>query len=167
MSWAGGSIRCVPRPRRQTTAVALGLFWPVAGLLLFSGLMLFDSSSHAQQRYWPRAEILSAIRFVESSHHPTPPDGDQGRAIGPFQIHLPYWMDAIAQDPGIGGDYQDCRQLAYARRIVAAYMERYAPVAWQKGDAETIARIHNGGPNGAKIQATLGYWKLVRRRLTR
>ena len=46
-------------------------------------------------------------------------------------------------------------------------MERYAPVAWQKGDAETIARIHNGGPNGAKIQATLGYWKLVRRRLTR
>ena len=153
--------------RRQTTAVALGLFWPVAGILVFSGLVLSGNHGHAHQRYWPRAEILSAIRFVESSNHPSPPDGDQGRAIGPFQIHPAYWMDALAAQPEIGGDYQDCRTLDYARRIVAAYIQRYAPTAWRKGDAEVIARVHNGGPNGAELPGTLGYWELVRRRLTR
>ena len=59
---------------------------------------------------WPREQILDAIRFVESSGRDDVPDGDDGRAIGPFQIHEVYWRDAAAFDPDLGGTYQDCRR---------------------------------------------------------
>ena len=71
----------------------------------------------------------------------------------------------LAVDPELGGDYQDCRRRAYAERVIDAYMRRYAAEAWRIGDAETVARVHNGGPNGAQKQATLGYWQRVRSRL--
>lgn len=106
--------------------------------------------------------ILDAIRFVESGDRPNPPDGDGGLAIGPYQIHEIYWRDAVEANPELGGGYQDCREKDYAERVVAAYMGRYAKRAWAQGGAETIARIHNGGPEGARKDATLPYWRKVR-----
>jgi hypothetical protein len=38
-----------------------------------------------------------------------------------------------------------------------AYWSRYAK-AWTH---EELARIHNGGPRGAKVKVTLGYWAKV------
>ena len=76
-----------------------------------------------------------------------------------------YWRDAVTHDPGLGGAYQDCRNRAYAERVLAAYMEKYAPKAWQEGAAESIARVHNGGPLGPQKAATRGYWLRVRARL--
>ena len=113
-----------------------------------------------------RAAILEAIRHVESGGRDDPPDGDDGRAIGPFQIHRVYWEDAVTQAPELrGAGYQACRDDAYARRVIAAYMQRWAPEAWAAADAEVIARIHNGGPQGAERDGTLGYWRKVRARL--
>ncbi|MCB9879581.1 MAG: hypothetical protein H6835_18455 [Planctomycetes bacterium] len=114
---------------------------------------------------WPRREILDAICMVESDGRDDVRDGDGGRAIGPYQIHRVYWLDANEFAAELGGDYQDCRRRAYAERVIDAYMRRYAAEAWRIGDAETVARVHNGGPNGAQKQATLGYWQRVRSRL--
>jgi len=52
-----------------------------------------------------------------------------------------------------------------------AYWRRYAPAALaaaQGGDErrampalQTLARVHNGGPRGARNAATLAYWRRV------
>ena len=107
--------------------------------------------------------ILDAIRMVECRDRVNCPDGDGGRSIGPYQISLKYYRDAVEFDPRIGGSYQDCRNRAFAERVVRAYMLRYAPQAWRSGDAEVIARVHNGGPRGASILSTIKYWEKVRR----
>ena len=135
----------------------------VLALLLLASLWWF--CSEGEQRHWPQREVLDAIRFVESSHRDDVPDGDGGKAIGPFQIHFVFWQDAVAAEPELGGVYEDCRRRDYAERVVAAYMRRWAPEAWAAGEAEVIARVHNGGPTGAENRATLGYWQRVRARL--
>jgi len=111
---------------------------------------------------YTHAEILAAIRMTETSGMEDPPDGDDGRAIGPFQIHEVYWIDS-----GLQGDYQDCREAEYAKRVIQAYMLRYVPAAWRRCDAEVIARTHNGGPRGQHKNATLRYWRRVATWLTR
>ncbi len=40
-------------------------------------------------------------------------------------------------------------------------MRHWVPEAWADGDAEVIARTHNGGPRGAERAGTLGYWHKV------
>lgn len=89
--------------------------------------------------------------------------GDGGAARGPLQIHRAYWRDAVEHDRSIGGRYEDVQSLAYATRIVDAYMRRYARRAYAAGDYQTLARIHNGGPAGHRKAATLKYWAKVRR----
>jgi Destabilase len=140
-------------------------FWPffVAVVLL----LVVRLPVSAQRSSWPQQTILDAIAMVESGGRLEPPDGDDGRAIGPFQIHYPYWLDAVASEPAVGGSYQDCRNRAYAERVVRAYMRRYALAAWNRGHAETIARIHNGGPHGDRLAATVPYWRKVLRHLPR
>tara|TARA_Y100001963_G_C6766463_1_gene442555 strand:+ start:703 stop:1047 length:345 start_codon:yes stop_codon:yes gene_type:complete len=106
--------------------------------------------------------VLRAIRIVESNNNPDAV-GDNGNAIGVYQIWEVYWKDGTEYS-GIGGKYLDCYDPDYADRIVRAYMDRYAtekrlgrPVTM-----EDIARIHNGGPNGYKKKSTLGYWSKVK-----
>jgi hypothetical protein len=139
--------------RTRPLAVALGL---VVLWLCFGG---------AERQTWPRQQVLDAIRHVESGDRAEVPDGDGGLAIGPYQIHRVYWQDALAFRPTLGGDYQDCRDRAYAERVVDAYMSRWLAGPWQRGEAEAIARAHNGGPRGADNPKTDGYWRKVRARL--
>ena len=149
------------RPRSRRTAG-----WLAAALL---ALLWWTSRSEDDPAgaTWPRPAILDAVRWVESRHLPDDqvPDGDDGLAIGPYQIHRVYWADAHAFEPSLGGDYQDCRRRGYAEQVIDAYMRRYAKDAWRRGEAEHIARVHNGGPNGHRKQATKGYWQRVRARL--
>jgi hypothetical protein len=49
--------------------------------------------------------------------------------------------------------------------VVEAYLARYAPRALAQGDWQTLARIHNGGPAGARNPATRAYWKRMERYL--
>ena len=101
--------------------------------------------------------LLDAIRQVES-HGDCTLIGDGGKAIGPYQIHREYWRDAVEFDKTLGGTYADCKDEAYARRVVKAYLKRYA-----KGKSdEAMARIHNGGPSGASKPATVRYWRKVK-----
>ena len=105
--------------------------------------------------------LMEAIRMVESSGDDSTV-GDGSDAIGPFQIHRGYWKDATEFDKSIGGVYEDCFDRDYARKVVRAYMKRYAP---RGASDETMARIHNGGPKGHRKKSTLPYWQKVKRQL--
>lgn len=108
-------------------------------------------------------EILDALRVVETGGEPDggrDARGDGGRALGPYQIHRAHWVDA-----GLPGRYEDCRDPLYARREVIAYFERWCPTALVRCDAEVLARVHNGGPNGRSKASTLPYWRKMKAKL--
>ena len=112
------------------------------------------------------AELIKAIHKVESSGRIDKKivgDIEKGKAkaIGPLQIHYANWKDATDFDKSIGGKYSDCYNLEYSKKIFVAYMSRYA-----KGkDAETKARIWNGGIAGADKGSTKKYWTKVKANL--
>ena len=106
----------------------------------------------------PPASFFRALHVVETSGRTGPIIGDNGRALGPLQIHRAYHADSR-----VAGDYSRVADLDYSKRVVTAYLQRYAPQAWAAGDVVTLARIHNGGPRGDKKTATLGYAAKVAR----
>ena len=107
--------------------------------------------------------LLDAICQVESNCDSTAV-GDNGNAIGAYQIWYAYWYDAVEYDPSIGGKYEDCYNKDYSEKIINAYWKRYANEKrlGRKVTDEDRARIHNGGPNGYKKKATVGYWSDVK-----
>ena len=112
-----------------------------------------------------RAEIptwLASVAQVESSGR-LAAVGDNGKALGQHQIWRTYWADALEFCPQIGGTYRDVTQAVYSDRIVCAYWLRYCPDAVRRRDWQTLARVHNGGPAGARSPATVGYWRRVER----
>lgn len=155
--WPRWRLRPFGTRRRARTSIASLLFVVLA--------LVWWRCSGDERQSWPHDQILGAIRWVESHDRDDVPDGDGGLAIGPYQIHEVYWRDAHDHDPSLGGSYQDCRRRDYSERVITAYMRHHDLRAWQRGDGETIARMHNGGPAGARKQATLGYWRRVRARL--
>ena len=106
----------------------------------------------------PPPSFFRALHIVETSGRTGAIIGDGGRALGPLQIHRAYHADAR-----IGGDYSRCADLDYSKRVVSAYLQRYAPAAWAAGDVTTLARVHNGGPRGASKPATVAYGAKVAR----
>ncbi len=111
--------------------------------------------------------VERAVWHVETSGRTGPIVGDGGAALGPLQIHRGCWQDAVQYDPSIGGKYEDVADIGYAIKIFRAYTARYA-TAKRLGRTPTDidrARIWNGGPNGYKKKATLGYAEKVRRYL--
>jgi hypothetical protein len=126
--------------------------------------LLFASYAYGTEKTYD--DLIHAIHMVEASGRMNPPDGDQGQAIGPFQIHRAYWQDAVVYDKSLGGTYQDCRNYQYARKIVDAYFRRYGMNYIEQRDWKALARIHNGGgPNGATNPNTLVYWEKVKKHL--
>lgn len=107
--------------------------------------------------------LLPALARVESKNNPKAV-GDNGKAIGIYQIHRCYWQDAVEFDKSIGGRYEDCFDPHYAERIVRAYLRRYGT---SNSTLEQLARIHNGGPDGHKQRETLKYWAKVKKELKR
>lgn len=120
----------------------------------FALLLALAATAHAA----PPESFWRALHIVETGGRRGAILGDGGKALGPLQIHRAYHADAR-----IGGDYSRCAELDYSRRVVSAYLQRYAPKAWAAGDVETLAQIHNGGPRGDKKQATVNYGKKVLR----
>jgi hypothetical protein len=105
--------------------------------------------------------ILDAIRTVETGGEADPDRaiGDKGRALGAYQIHRGYWLDATEKDATLRAlGYESVTNREIAERVVIAYLTRYAP-DWK---LDTVARIHNGGPRGHKKDSTLDYARKVR-----
>ncbi len=106
--------------------------------------------------------LLDAIREVETGGHPDAANalGDGGRSLGPYQISRDYWRDS-----GVPGVYRMVRHNAYAERVMKAYWSRHCPGALARLDFQTLARVHNAGPDGAQNRGSLPYWRQVRARL--
>ena len=106
----------------------------------------------------PPDSFFRALHLVETGGRTGPILGDGGKALGPLQIHRAYHADSR-----VAGSYERCADLDYSKRVVSAYLQRYAPAVWASGDVTTLARIHNGGPRGDKKPATVRYSEKVRR----
>jgi len=120
--------------------------------LLF--LLTLAAAAHAA----PPASFWTALHQVETSGRLGAIVGDGGRSLGPLQISRAYFADSK-----VAGNYEQVSDLGFARRVVSAYLKRYAPRAWAAGDVETLARVHNGGPAGARKAATVNYGAKVAR----
>ena len=111
-------------------------------------LLTLCASCHAS----PPDSFWRALHLVETSLKLGPTIGDNGKALGPLQIHRAYHADSR-----VAGDYSRCADLEYSKKVVTAYLQRYAPTAYAEGNVEVLARIHNGGPKGATKPATKAY----------
>ena len=111
-------------------------------------LLALCATAHAA----PPDSFWRALHVVETSGRTGPILGDNGKALGPLQIHRAYHTDSR-----VAGDYSRVADLDYSKRVATAYLKRYAPAAWKAGDVETLARVHNGGPRGHLKPATKGY----------
>ena len=127
-------------------------------VLICCSILIYGFSN----KNYSNLELAKAVHQVESSGRTDKNIiGDNGKAIGPLQIHYSNWKDATDFDKSIGGKYSDCYNLEYSKKIFVAYMSRYA-----KGkDAETKARIWNGGIAGADKGSTKKYWTKVKANL--
>ena len=133
---------------------------------------LFGSSLKS----YTMTEALAAIRQVETGGEPDGgigAVGDNGHALGPFQVWMAYHFDAAERDSSLN-NYKDClTSLDYSERVVRAYMGRYAKAETKRlragkgtlADVEKVARIHNGGPKGYRKKATEDYWRKVQAQL--
>jgi hypothetical protein len=104
--------------------------------------------------------FLDAVAVVESNGKDDAV-GDNGKALGRYQVWQVYWQDAVDYCPEIGGEYKDVTSKVYAERIVVAYLMRYGRKYIADSDFQSLARIHNGGPKGYKAKGTLKYWRKV------
>jgi len=105
--------------------------------------------------------LIAALIAVESNGRDTA-IGDDGRAIGPLQIHK-----SVVQDVNrlTGASYQWNRMTnrAEAISVCKVYLTHYG-----KGKStEAQARIWNGGPAGDRKSATLPYWCKVTKQLNK
>jgi len=106
------------------------------------------------------SEFLAALRQVESGGQPNggrDVTSDGGTTIGPLCISKAAWIDSR-----VPGRWEDCREWEYAQRVATAYFARYCPSAVSSNDWQTMARVWNGGPQGAMKQATVKYWNRVK-----
>lgn len=104
-------------------------------------------------------DLLDAIEIVESGGNCNAV-GDNGRAVGAYQIHLCYMQDA-----GNAFKPDDRYDRAKSREMVRLYMKRYATYnrLGREPTFEDIARIHNGGLYGWKRESTKPYWEKVKK----
>jgi hypothetical protein len=103
-------------------------------------------------------QIILAIIAVESGGNDYAV-GDSGKSYGCMQMTQAYVQDA-ADFANVDWVHKDAFDRDKSIDIFLAYMSRYAtperlgrPVT-----SQDIVRIHNGGPNGYKKQATEKYW---------
>lgn len=109
-------------------------------------------------------QLLDAIAKVESNKNSNAV-GDNGNALGMYQIWESYWIDAVQHTPSIGGSYENVTYPEYATKIVLSYWDRYGKN--NQYDIEALARMHNGGPQGHRKQSTEPYWEKIKYELDR
>ena len=106
------------------------------------------------------SNLITALIIVESSGNDLA-IGDNGRAVGPLQIHRGVVLD-VNRFTGSHYRHQDMTNRAQARAVCEAYLMHYG-----KGcTTEQLARKWNGGgPRGEKKAATEAYWNKVKKQL--
>eukprot|EP00899_Mesostigma_viride_P005419 jgi/Mesvir1/14879/Mv05488-RA.1 len=123
----------------------------------------FSTTKNVDDYREAHRDLLDALRMVETSFQMPAPDGDDGLSIGPLQISSGYHEDAwtVGDRWEENHDYDKCRDVDHAERTVVRYWLRYCPWALEFGDRETLARMHNGGPQFWQTPKTHRYWRKV------
>ena len=122
-----------------------------------------------QGRDWPTrntlqsmttlSNLISALIIVESSGNDQA-IGDNGRALGPLQIHRGVVQD-VNRITGSHYKHSDMTNRVAARAVCEAYLKAYGKGA----STEQLARRWNGGPTGDRKSATEAYWAKVKKHL--
>ncbi|KAJ8037315.1 Invertebrate-type lysozyme 3 [Holothuria leucospilota] len=142
-----------------------------SNMIVFTVLYLTMIATFASSQV--PSDCLHCICIVESNCKMPDPvcRMDVGSlSCGPYQIKLPYWQDARLKGGDLDGDWKKCSaSFDCSERAVQGYMARYATSGriGHTPTCEDFARIHNGGPNGYKNPATIGYWNKVKACLSR
>ena len=120
-----------------------------------------------QGRDWPTrntlqsmttlSNLISALIIVESSGNDQA-IGDNGRALGPLQIHRGVVLD-VNRITGSNYRHSEMTNRVAARAVCEAYLRHYG----RGKTTEQQARIWNGGPTGDRKQATVAYWRRVQK----
>lgn len=109
--------------------------------------------------------LILAIAKVESNNNSFA-IGDNGKAVGKFQIWIDVVKDINRIDGQISFTYKDRFCPIKSRAILVRYLwyygTRYQKITGKVPDDEVLARIWNGGPNGYKRSTTLPYWNKVK-----
>jgi hypothetical protein len=133
------------------------LFFIILGILFLNNTV-FCANKDIPDKFF------SVLSQIESNNKPNT-IGDNGLAIGIYQIHEIYFKDALQYDESLRKyKYSDCFNSGIAKLIVRAYMSKYA----KDFSFEEMARLHNGGPNFRnKINKTNKYWERFQKELNR
>ena len=132
--------------------------------IFFFTLLILSSSVKAVE---VSQSLLDAIQAVESNGNERA-IGDNGKAVGAFQIHKIY-VDDVNSFSSEKFTYEDRNDKEKSQKIVKLYLEHYGKnyekKTGKKATNEVLARIHNGGPKGHNKEATKNYWKKVENNL--
>ena len=137
--------------RRYQTAMAHATGQPIEGVRIFHANPPPLRTYHVPPDMRP---FFAAIAQVESGANDL---ARSDKSLGRYQISRDYWKDACVLGP-----YGAVTRSDYAEWVMLAYWQRWCPMALKSRDYQTLARIHNGGPNGAKRDVTRNYWRKVK-----
>jgi len=101
--------------------------------------------------------LITALIAVESSGNDLA-IGDNGRALGPLQIHRAVVLD-VNRITGSHYRWESMTNRVQARAVCAAYLTHYGRGA----TTEQLARRWNGGPTGDRKTATVDYWRRIQK----
>jgi len=101
--------------------------------------------------------LITALIAVESSGNDLA-IGDNGRALGPLQIHRAVVLD-VNRITGSHYRWESMTNRVQARAVCAAYLTHYGRGA----TTEQLARRWNGGPTGDRKTATVAYWRRIQK----
>jgi len=104
--------------------------------------------------------FFAALGKVESSGNSKAVNKKE-TALGIYQIRPAYF-----QDSKVKGNHEQVFDPVFARRVCEAYFKKYEKKAFDNGDFETLARLHNNGPSWAKSKSkTNQYWNKIQKNL--
>ncbi len=111
------------------------------------------------------AALVAALIRVESSGRDNAV-GDNGKALGPLQIHAAMVED-VNRIYGTSYKHKDMFIRAKAVDVCHKYLAFYGSEKrlGRSPTSQDYARIWNGGPAGWRRKATEGYWQKVRKHL--
>ena len=93
--------------------------------------------------------FINGIHQVETSGKGIGQVGDNGKALGPLQIHKECFQDAVEYNPDLKSHkYEECLvDLKLSAEVCKAYVQRYLK---EGASLENGARLWNAGPNWKK-----------------
>ncbi len=153
--------------KRSTTAPAAQTQAPDTNMPTFDDLL--DAIEWVESRGDVNA-VGDYVLLVESDGFA--PEWGIYKAVGSFQLHEIY-VDDICRILGKNKyTYADRWDRDKSRKMTEIYIMYYAGIRTNVSYTteqwyETMARIHNGGPDGYKKESTKPYWDKVKARMAR